>query len=144
MKTKITFMLLILAAACIAPFFIKGPNGQPLMTLPQKDQQLSTEETRQTYYKWQDEKGQWHFGDDVPKDAKTVAVEIDTAANILQSVKMPVAEPVKPKAKAQTTPSAIPGIPMTVNPAEIPKLIEDAKNVQTMVDDRARQLEQTR
>lgn len=146
MKTKIVMMVGLLLAAVAAPYFMKGPDGQPLMNLlPEVDSQLSTEETRQTFYKWQDEKGQWHFGDDVPQGAKTVAVDVDTAANVLQSVKVPVKEEVAPKKRAaEPVAPAIPGLPMTVDPTEIPKLIDDAKNVQSLVDDRSKQLQQIR
>jgi len=115
------------------------------MSLPKMDSQLSTEETRQTFFKWQDAKGQWHFGDEVPEGAVGVPVSVDTAANILQSVKVPVKEEqVASKRKAEAAPQTIPGLPMTVNPAEIPKLIEDAQNVQSLVDERSKQLQQVR
>lgn len=145
MKYKIAMMILVLAGAAVAPYFIKGPDGQPLMSLPKMDSQLSTEETRQTFFKWQDAKGQWHFGDEVPEGAVGVPVSVDTAANILQSVKVPVKEEqVASKRKVEAAPQTIPGLPMTVNPAEIPKLIEDAQNVQSLVDERSKQLQQVR
>lgn len=149
MKFKIGLMVLILAVLCILPWFIKKPDGTPLLSLPEVDTQLSTEQTRQTFYKWQDNSGQWHFGDEVPEGVKAVAVNIDTAANVLQGVRPPqpadsgaAGVNVVP-AQPQVT-SPLPGLPMTVNPADIPQLIEDAKNVQNLVNERVRQAEQTR
>ena len=149
MKFKIALMVLTLAVLCILPWFIKKQDGTPLMTLPQVDTQLSTEQTRQTFYKWQDASGNWHFGDEVPEGVTAVAVNIDTAANVVQGLRPPQPESTATQSAPVTTPgpqstSPLPGLPMTVNPADIPKLIDDAKNIQNLVNERARQTEQTR
>jgi hypothetical protein len=61
----------------------------------------STADTRQTFYKWQDANGQWHFSDDVPENVQVHAVDVDTAANILEPVSVPKKEPKPPKQAAQ-------------------------------------------
>lgn len=143
MKAKIVLLVVILAVLLVIPFFLKRPDGSPLMELPKPDTTISTEQTRQTFYKWQDAKGHWHFGDEVPDGVTAVPVSVDTAANIMQSVKAP--QPAATKTPKPAEPAAaLPGLPMTVNPAEIPKLIEDAKNVQNLLDEHNRQLEQQR
>jgi len=100
---------------------------------------LSTNDTRQTFYKWQDAKGTWHFGDTPPKGTTAIEVSVDTAANVLR----PVAAPEAPAADTRTSTgaSSIVPLPMTVNPAQIGKLIDDAKNVQHLMDDRVKSVD---
>ena len=100
---------------------------------------LSTNDTRQIFYKWQDVKGTWHFGDTPPKGTTAIEVSVDTAANVLR----PVAAPEAPAAdtKTSTGASSIVPLPMTVNPAQIGKLIDDAKNVQHLMDDRVKSVD---
>jgi hypothetical protein len=146
MKSKIAFMLFILGLAVAAPYFIKGPDGKPLMSFDDKQELLSTEDTRQTYYKWQDKDGVWHFGDEVPEGITAQAVDIDTAANVIQSVKLPDKDSEADSGKKpQQEPAApLPGLPMTVNPADIPKLLDDAKGVQALVDQHKKEIDQAR
>ncbi|MCD8522269.1 MAG: DUF4124 domain-containing protein [Saccharospirillaceae bacterium] len=144
MKSKIAFMLVILGLAVAAPYFIKGPDGKPLLSSGTEPELLSTEQTRQTYYKWQDNKGVWHFGDEVPDGVVAQAVDIDTAANVIQSVKVPAPQESEEKKRQDEPDAKIPGLPMTINPADIPKLLDDAKGVQTLVDQRKKDIDQAR
>ncbi len=147
MKSKIAFMLFILGLAVAAPYFINGPDGKSLMSLDDKQELLSTEDTRQTYYKWQDKNGVWHFGDEVLEGVTAQAVDIDTAANIIQSVRLPQMDGEDGSADKKQTqePAApLPGLPMTVNPADIPKLLDDAKGVQALVDQHKKDINQAR
>ena len=71
-----------------------------------------------------------------------VPVEIDTAANILKSVGLPEpAEQSKPEVAAEE-PAPIPGVPMTVNPADIPKLLQDTDKLKAMMEQRNKQIDQ--
>ena len=144
MKSKIAFMLFILGLAVAAPYFIKGPDGKPLMSSDSEPELLSTEQTRQTYYKWQDSKGVWHFGDEVPEGVVAQAVGVDTAANVIQSVKVAAREENTEKKRQQEPEANAPGLPMTVNPADIPKLLDDAKGVQALVDQHKKDIDQAR
>ena len=105
---------------------------------------LSTEQTRQTYYKWQDSKGVWHFGDEVPEGVVAQAVGVDTAANVIQSVKVAAREETTEKKRQKEPEVNAPGLPMTVNPADIPKLLDDAKGVQALVDQHKKDIDQAR
>lgn len=100
---------------------------------------LSTNDTRQTFYKWQDANGAWHFGDTPPQGVNAFEVSVDTAANVLR----PVAAPETPANDAQANDgaSSIIPLPMTVNPTQIGKLMDDAKNVQNLMDDRVKNIE---
>jgi len=61
---KIIFIAL--AAAIIAPMFIKGPDGEPIMTIsdwiPEKPDTSAisgSSNTPQEFYRYQDEQGNW-------------------------------------------------------------------------------------
>jgi hypothetical protein len=141
MKFKIGFMLLILVAAVAAPYFIKGRDGKPLMEFGKESLDiLSTEKTRQQYQKWQDENGVWHFGDDIPEGVQAEVVNVDTAANIIRSVKIAREEEEERDTPAKISTPSLP-IPMTVDPTEISEMMDNANDIQKLMDDRASQLE---
>lgn len=145
MKLKIGMMLVILVVAMAAPYFIKGRDGKPLMAFgpEQPIDILSSEKTRQQYMKWQDENGLWHFGDDVPEGVVAQTVNVDTAANVIRSVKLPEKES---EEKEKTDKGNIPGVPlpMTVQPEQISQMMDDAANVQQLMNDRTKQLDNLR
>lgn len=142
MKIKIGLMLAVLVAAVIAPYFIKGSDGQPLMSFdsPAPDI-LSSEETRQQFVKWQDASGVWHFGETAPDGVQSETVHVDTAANIIRSVKIekPTAKTSSAKSTEITQPSL--PMPMTISPDKVGKLIEDAQNVENLMNDRIEQID---
>lgn len=138
---KILPLLIVVAIVSLTPYFMQrmggfGNSGDYSAPEPV----ISSEETRQTYYKWKDENGRWHMGDEVPEGAEVTAVEIDTAANIIQSIKTP-AKAAEEKEEVEQPSAVMPGIPMTVNPKDVGKLIDDAKNIQTLLDERNQRME---
>lgn len=145
MKLKIGMMLMILVVAMAAPYFIKGRDGKPLMAFgPEKPVDiLSSAKTRQQYMKWQDENGLWHFGDEVPEGVVAQVVSVDTAANVIRSVKLPEKEP---EEKEKTDKGNTPGVPlpMTVQPEQLSQMMDDAANVQQLMNDRTKQLDSIR
>lgn len=95
------FTFALLGAALIVPYFMKQPDGKPVMELPTaKDfipeklipgdaQAPITSSNQQTVYKWQDAQGQWHYGDQPPSDSSKVStLQVDTNTNIIQSLKI--------------------------------------------------------
>jgi|TARA_R110001599_G_C12015699_1_gene638483 hypothetical protein len=100
------FVVAILAAALIGPYFIKKPDGSPIMDMPTASDFIpdnllpggsstdsSTNNTppssSQTYYKWQDDQGQWHYGDQPPTSpSKVSTLQVDPNTNIIQSLKI--------------------------------------------------------
>ncbi|MAK91219.1 MAG: hypothetical protein CMI08_08785 [Oceanospirillaceae bacterium] len=138
---KLLPLFVVLAIMVATPYVMKG--GFSMDSVPEIiPDVLSTTQTRQTYYKWQDASGQWHMGDEVPEGVNAVPVEIDTAANILKSVGLPEpAEQSKPEVAAEE-PAPIPGVPMTVNPADIPKLLQDTDKLKAMMEQRNKQIDQ--
>jgi len=151
MKIFIKLLVLLLILACASPFFIRGPNGQPLMSLNKlKFPELpsiasiqsksglfnSTAKTSQAknkgdieVYKWRDEKGVVHYSDRQDSDKKGKLTEIK-GISILPSA------PVSTVAiKQQSAPLEIPS-PTTVPLNEIPKLIKDAKQLEQVLQQR--------
>lgn len=141
MKFKIGLMLVVLCAAMAAPYFIQGRAGDLLQSFDadQPLEVLSTEKTRQQYQKWQDEKGVWHFGDSVPEGVVTEVVNVDTAANVIRSIKLAKNEDPEQPTKSKSAGSSLP-FPATVSPDKVGEMMDDARNVQTLLDDRAAQL----
>lgn len=84
MRYNYFFMILLLLAALIAPFFIKGPTGEPIMTVsdfvPETPEILVSNSTE--VYRWQDEHGNWQFGDDKNKPAQQAAEQVVIEENI--------------------------------------------------------------
>ena len=75
---NLVILVLFLVAALIAPFFLRGPDGQPLMTLddfievPSPSVSINPPQV----YRWQDEHGVWQFGDDPPAGVEAQEIEI--------------------------------------------------------------------
>jgi hypothetical protein len=149
-------LAVMVGGALVLPWFLKGPDGKPLVDKMdevkaqalREDSTVSTEKTRQTFYKWQDANGVWQFGDSVPDGINAVPVQVDTAANIIRSEKAPVAvaDPGKP---AQTPVVTLiedsqrvnPLTPIT-NPSKVTGLIDQAKGVQDLVTGRVESIDQ--
>lgn len=99
-------------------------------------------------YKWQDKDGAWHFSNQPPpKGVASKVVTYRSDSNLTQAPKAP-AEPAPTGPAAQpatTTPppadSNLPLLPIT-DPERVKQLIDDAKNVQQLLDNRQQQIEQ--
>ncbi len=78
MKLFYLLITLVLIAAVGAPFFLKGPTGQPLMRVDQViDDTVPSMPTR--VYRWQDKHGVWQFGESPPEGV--VAEPVDVSEN---------------------------------------------------------------
>ena len=77
---KMAFAALVIAL--VAPLFLKGPDGKPLMTwqsfMPSTEIPASmipgAKGAGDTIYKWQDKFGIWQFGENPPADYKADAI----------------------------------------------------------------------
>jgi len=145
----IKIMIAVVILACVAPFFIKGPNGEPLMTLDKlmngsssssaTASAASKREAPQptTVYKWQDENGVWHFSDR-EEDAEVAGaekVELTGDINLMPAFK----EPPKPstvQAQAPATQSTpIPSIGAGLD------TLNQAKELQSSIDSRKEEID---
>lgn len=138
-------LIAALIIACIAPLFIKGPDGEPLMSLqdwmpgpvdeliPQDVQEMGVPHEPTTVYKWQDENGQWHFSSAPPADVTDAeTMELDGDINIMQA---PPVERTQ-QAAASSHEVALPSGPMTVSPDQVKDMMETVTNLQETVDQR--------
>ncbi len=138
LSTKTWIVLAIVVGGAFAfPYVMKSQMGEQMEAMI--DTTLSTEQTRQTYYKWQDANGSWHFGEKPPAGANAIAVSIDTAANILAPVKAP--EPKATLAKAEPKEDKIAPQDAFMNPAAAKQAMEDAKQLQEMLNQRTKDMD---
>ena len=146
---------LLVAGAVAFPWVMKNVSGLPmgdkLSELQQQAQReestRSSESTRKTYYKWQDSHGTWSFGENPPEGVKAIAVNVDTAANIIRSEKLPTAV-ADPGSKSGPSVQLIedsrkvnPLTPVT-NPAAVVNTVEQAQAVQELLNQRSQVLQQ--
>ncbi len=140
--------------ACIGPFFIKGPSGEPLLTiddflsdLPDSPADLlpdalvsegsEAEGEITQIYKWKDENGVWQFSNS-PVDANGAELmEIDSNINTIPAFKAP--EKTGSVATKKKTPS-IPGV-MTVSPGQAAELMDTVNNLQETIDQRKSEMD---
>ena len=137
LSTKTWMMLAIVVGGAFAfPHLMKSQMGETLEDMV--DTTVSTEQTRQTYYKWQDANGSWHFGEKPPAGVQVISVNIDTAANVLTPVKLPKKEEVEPQV-AKQEPKIAPENAF-MNPAAAKQAMEDAQQIQQMLNQRTKDM----
>lgn len=90
-------------------------------------------------YKWTDENGVVQYSSEAPQGAETETMTIDPNTNVIQGLR-PAAKKEAPQA---TSPPAQAQLPQgsIYNPENIRQLIDDAKNVQTTLNQRYETLE---
>lgn len=118
MKASTKLLLVILCMMVfVVPLMIKGPTGKPMMTLSdwlpdvseavdqvkslerglaieQQPARLSANSGKM--YKWQDEKGAWHFSEEKPLDTSNVVIEkLSDVENVMEA-------PIADKSKGST------------------------------------------
>ena len=146
MKRPIFIMLVLVALAFAGPMLLKKPDGTPFMESPldyfsSDSKGVNNTQTSinssQSFYKWQAEDGTWHYSDQ-PQEGKNIeTVTVNTNTNLIQGLRIEkeeVKEPEKADEGRQET-SSIP-LPMTVPFEKISEMLDDATNVQQLMDDR--------
>jgi len=151
----------MLATVIIVPFFLDTKNGKPMLTTPTLDdfipdklvpdslipgKQATSESTpisdsAQTFYKWQDKQGNWHYGDQPPPGSHVSTLQVDTNTNIIQSLKIEPEEEEAPalgQAPQQTLPERLTSGELTLDNAL--NIMDDAKSVRDMMESRNDQL----
>ena len=149
MKLMIKLMVLALIGAVVAPMLIKGPDGRPLMSWqdffssPSKPSGtgVSSSSGLTTVYKWQDDEGNWHFSDR-PVVESSEKLTYNPNANIIQSLAKKE-EPQKVKVTPfESTPDQKGPSLTTVPMDQVPELMDQAKQYQSLIDQRNEALEQ--
>jgi hypothetical protein len=110
----------------------------------------STEKPHETtVYKWQDKNGGWHFSNAVPADDINSSVQTYRSdINITQPTQLPKPAAAQPKTATPNTKAAAsppqknrsPLLPIT-DPKRVQQLIDDAKNVQNLVNERVNNID---
>ena len=135
-------ILVAILAAVIAPMFIKGPDGEPIMSLsdwlPSRDIDMPSVSSGSSgsapeYYRYQDASGNWQFTDQPPAGVAYELVEVDTNANVIQGTPLPSESPQSPSSEPA------PGVAGYVE--NMQNVMQDAEDVQLLMDDRNSQLE---
>lgn len=104
----------------------------------------NTDQNATRVYKWQDAAGEWHFSNQPPPTGIKGSVETYRSdVNITQAPPPPVApaEEVAEQGASDIPTSAAPLLPIT-DPERVKQLIEDAKNVQGLVNSRQQTIDQ--
>ena len=156
MRKFIRLLLMLLLFAAIFPFVYPWKDGKPMLswsdirmptmpeiTLPELPKPgEATRESNQpvTLYRWQGPDGSTQFGSEPPAEGinyEVVAVNPD--ANLIQALP-PSEAPVEAEEKEGGNSTSLPS-PLTVSPGEAMQLMEDAKNIREMSEERLRQHE---
>ena len=160
MKLFVKLMALIVVLAVAGPFFIKGPDGRPLMEIGEvaasikrqwnamvvdAGRRVGNEDAGKVeVYRWQDADGNWHFSDEENPRGESELIKVDPYASRMDP--FVATPPPEPEQRAGGTAGADPGVsvplPLTVSPGEARQLIEDAGNIQEDLEERARDIDE--
>lgn len=142
MKLLVKLLVLLLIAAMAGPFFIRGPDGQPLMRLSDVTQKFnswlgsggrSKPGSPVEVHRWQDEDGQWHYSDEAPGQSSEI-ITVDPNVNVIQST--PVEK--SPAAADQPAPDA--PQPKASEPPSVFNAIDETNQVKEELEQRNQEL----
>jgi len=91
-------------------------------------------------YKWKDAAGVWQFTNELPAgmtDVETVQIKSNTSVQAFK----PEVEPEQEEAPAKTKQDESLELDLLPTPGRVKKLIEDAQNVQNILDERVKQMD---
>ena len=156
-------LLLLLLLAAIFPFTFPWKDGKPLLnwsditkpeipeiTLPEMPELAdltksdNKEEIRAphqpvTLYRWQSDDGGIQFSNELPPQGVSYeVVEVNPDANIVQAITPETGQ--KPATEEEASGISLPS-PLTVSPQEATQLLEDARKIRDMSEERLRQHE---
>ncbi|WP_299981468.1 hypothetical protein [uncultured Pseudoteredinibacter sp.] len=165
MRLFLTLIALIIVVALAAPFVLKRPDGLPWMDASELSPEIEvngsyenaklelyrwwhglrrdllgdTQSGKTKAYRWQDSAGNWHLSDSPNPAGAAEELWVDPNANLMQSV--PVPEPTEEAENTtQADAKAVP-LPMTVSPGQAQKLMQDAQQIQELVDKRYQEID---
>ena len=153
----IKLMVGVVIIACIAPLFIKGSNGEPLMTLDDwkidvpvqlkglvgnltsgvKMSPPVQEQPTTLVYKWQDDEEQWHFSNAPPNFEIAEEIEISNV-NLIEAYVPPV-----PRSDAgQSADSESTGVPSGIpEPGQVQEMRATIEQFQQTIDQKKEALD---
>jgi len=148
MKRPIFIMIVLVAIAFAGPMLMKKPDGTAFMEAPWESSDSaksnSAVNTSQSFYKWQDEDGTWHYSDQPQVGQTMETVTVNTNTNLIQGLRMEKKEEKEQIVKKEAVKEKAPAIPlpMTVPLEKVSKMLEDATNMQQVMDDRKQTIDQ--
>ena len=158
----IRFFSFLLVLGIAGLFFIKKPDGSPWLSLEQFKPDISVSAVKGVIddvgpsqlaenkgdtvqvYRWKDTEGNWQYSDTPPSNINAEQVLVNTNLNrdlVPEFNASPKVEKTSGGGKAFLIRNGGTPSPTTVSPNNVGQLVEDAKNVQNLVNDRAKQLE---
>ena len=165
MKLFLKIMIFIVVLACAGPFILKRSDGRPWMTFsdlkapdlsvpdisPLTDQVKKLHNTNtdnsadQTIvYKWQDRDGVWHFSDKASTSIPSEEFAIKHNTNMVHMEKQEIpGETPRIQADENVVQNETVSLDPKASPYEqLPNLIDQAKNVEKLLDQHQQQQEQ--
>lgn len=147
-------MIALLVIGGLAPFtFLKGKDGQPLMnfsdikmpdtivpdiSLPKDSDAESV--TEGTVFKWKDKNGTWQFSSQPPpKGADFTSTVYDQNMNVIQAVETKRTIAAKAKVQEKENSTGVSDLGSAYSPKKIEKLFDDANNLDSLLNDRAKE-----
>lgn len=146
MKLFVKLLIAVLVIGILLPFTIlKGKDGRPLMSFDDVKVPGKTAipkltpgiETNTTIYEWKDNDGNIQFSTSPPAaGVEYTAKEYDPNTNVIQAVKLPESDTDEAETEKENNTTPVEEIGSTYSPDNIKKLIDDAKNVENLLNDR--------
>lgn len=149
LRLLVIFIIVAVAGAIVYSVNRSEDDNSPLLRGLAEMRSLTKQATPETstettVYKWRDQKGEWHFSNQPPPEG--VASSVTTYRSDINVVSAPKTETPPPQKNAVALPGApsgpLPLIPIA-DPERVNQLIDDAKNVQNLMDGRQQQIDQT-
>lgn len=173
MKLIIKLLLVLVIAALVAPLFIKGPDGKSIMQIsdllpsgalpdimtqssvvspsplsaPLPSPPSASAPSGGTIYRWQDDKGQWHYSDKAPAHVRSESVTLQPV-NTVPALKPQTQQSGNTDNSLQSDAKATGNVtdltlklPGNLNPADTAALLEQAKETQRLIQERQAQID---
>jgi len=160
----VKFFSFVLVLGVAGLFFINKPDGNPWLSMDDLTPNISSIkrsvsdaipdqlvggsdgnflDEKVSVYKWRDAEGNWQFSDTPPKNINAQQILVGTDVNrdlapLPPSPSTPAEQPKNGKALLIKDSGFS---PTTISPDKVSKLVDDAKGVQGLMDDRQKQLD---
>jgi hypothetical protein len=156
MKLIVKFFCFLLVLGLAGLFVLKKPDGSPWlsadelipnaqslitdsMSLVNKAKKLTEKEivndnNNGAIYRWQDANGQWQYSDTAPSNQTVESINI--SGNLNSDLAEKMTPPPEQIISSSPQEEASSPLPTTISPEKISTLMEDAKNIQKIMNDR--------
>jgi hypothetical protein len=142
MKRPIFIMIILVAIAFAGPMLMTKPDGTPFMEAPWQSSDQAN--TSQSFYKWQGEDGTWHYSDQPMAGQNIETVTVNIYTNLIQGLRIEKKDNNETEKKPKQAKADIPSIPlpMTVPMDKVSEMLENANNMQQLMDERKKKIDQ--